>query len=187
MIPGNITKKRAFWYVDGHIRPYKVTEVTQKYLDDNFVMEDNQDLYDIWTKHFSIATNGPKKIDLSKYLPLKERNGATINYSIENYNASAEEIQLSGWSYFDKQDAIDSKIEVIYIKENIGYTLSTQRVKRADVTSYFKSSFNIDDSGFASKIDLKKIPKGKYTIGILIKDNKLNKEGLIVTDKVFEN
>ena len=181
------TKRKAFWYVDGHIRPYKVTEQTQHYLDANFVVENNVDLYDIWTKHYVISSNTVKKIDISKYKPLAERNGSSINFSIENFSKNENEVLISGWSYFNDQNAFNSKIDVVFIKDGIAYNLNTQRIKRDDVTSYFKSNYDIGNSGFSSKVNLKNLPRGKYTIGIFITDTTSKKEGLVLTDKIFEN
>ncbi len=181
------TKQKDFWYVDGHLRPYKVTEQTQHYLDENFVVENSVDLYDIWTKHYVKASNSIKKVDISKYNPVKERNGDSINFSIEKFDKTENEVSLSGWAYFNDQAAINSKIDVVFIKDGIAYSLITQKIKRDDVTSYFKSSYDLGNSGFSSQVDLKKLPKGKYTTAILITDKISKKEGLVLTDKIFEN
>ena len=179
------TKKKAFWYVDAHLRPYKLSEPAQKFIDDNFIIDNNIDLYDAWAKHFIITSSSPIRVDISKYNPLLDRNGDLINFSIENFTTNPNKIILSGWAYFPDKAATQSKIDIVLIDNGKATKLPTQKVKRDDVTSYFKSNVDISNSGFSSKIDLTKIQKGNYRIGILINNKELGKEGLVLTDKTF--
>jgi len=156
-------------------------------LDENFAIENSIELFDTWTKHFVIKSGIPKAINISKFLPLIDKMEIEINYYIEKYTQNDQEIQLSGWAYLTNQSTKGSVIQVVFIKDSVAYTLFTEKVKRDDVTTYFKSSNDLSNSGFSTILPYKQLQKGKYTIGIYIKDNINKKEGLILTDKSFEN
>lgn len=85
------TKRRSFWYVDAHARPYKVNEGTQKYLDDNYDIVNTIDLYDTWTKHYISKTEkNPKynalvatsKIKLSNYSDANWKAGVGVSLNM---------------------------------------------------------------------------------------------------------
>lgn len=54
-----------------------------------------------------------------------------------------------------------------------------------DVTAYFKSTLDLSNSGFSSRITLDKLPPGKYQFAIQIINNVTHKEGLVLSDKFF--
>lgn len=179
------TKRKPFWYVDAHIRPYNVNEATQKYLDENFIIQDGIDLYDTWTRHYVRTTNSLTYVNLSKYNPLQLRNGNNINFVIEKFDIHPKEITTSGWAYITDQEATGSELNLILINETKAIKVRCQKVIRDDVTTYINNSFDLSNSGFSTKILLDKLPAGKYQIGIQIKNNKTNKEGLVLSDKFF--
>lgn len=181
------TKKKSFWYVDAHNRPYNVSEQTQKYLEDNFSVTNNIDLYDTWTKHYEKSKSGSLlKKDISKYLPLKPINGDEIKSWIDKYDVNQEYIELFGWSYLSGIDANASKIELVLVSNEGSYLLPSQSAIRNDITKSVNNEFNLDNSGFSAKVLTSKIPKGIYKLAILINNQKQEKEGLCLTDKVFE-
>jgi len=184
MVQGTV-KRKAFWYVDAHIRPYKVSPETQQFLDQNFVVENNADLYDTWTKHFVPASEASAKIDLSKYNLDKPESGDKFNFSIENYTATTDAITASGWAYFPGLDSGNSRIELLLIKDAQAHKILIEKIKREDVTTYFKSETDISNSGFSAKIILKDFEPGQYKLGILLKNESFKKEGLVITDKVI--
>ena len=179
------TKRKNFWYFDAHNRPLNINEQTQKYLDDNFIIENNIDLYDAWTKHYVRNTDVAQTIDISIYNPLKASNGDKINFAVEKYETSLETIFVSGWAYFFNQDAKESEINILLIKDGKALKLQNQKIKRDDVTSYFKSQYDLSNSGFYAKAVINKLLPGKYQLGIFIKNKKTFKQGLILTDKIF--
>jgi len=179
------TKMIEFWYADAHGRPFNPSEQTKEFLDANFYIENNFDGYDAWTKHFILLKNVNRNIDISKFKPLQINNGVQFNYNIENFETTKDYLKISGWAYFNEQDATDTKIEIVAIKENKATKLLTQKNIRPDVTSYFKSNYNLSNSGFTSEIKLSNLELGIYQIGIYVSNKKTGKEGLIVTDKTF--
>jgi len=180
------TKRKSFWYVDAHGRPYKVNENTEKYLGENFTVESNVDLYDTWTKHYVLNSNATSTVDISKYQPVKERNGDTINFAIDNFETNEETIKIMGWAYLDGIEATNSKITLVLIANGKAYKLQSQNVKRDDVTTYFKSSKDLSNSGYDAKAFVSKVPVGKYQLGIIVSNPTEKKEGLVLTDKIFE-
>lgn len=179
------TKIKEFWYADAHVRPFNPSAETKEFLDANFYIENNFDGYDAWTKHFILLKNVSRNIDISKFLPLQINNGVQFNYNIENFETTKDNLKISGWAYFNEQDATDTKIEIVAIKENRAYRLFNEKVARPDVASYFKSDFDLSSSGFKSEINLTDLASGTYQIGIYLKTEKTGKEGLIVTDKTI--
>jgi hypothetical protein len=64
--------------------------------------------------------------------------------------------------------------------------LQTGTYVRHDVTEANGNTFNLDNSGFSLNQDISDLGAGRYTVAILLKDEKTGKEGLILTDKTFE-
>jgi len=179
------TKRKPFWYVDAHLRPYNANAATQKYLDENFVIQDGIDLYDTWTKHYVRSTNSVSYVNLSKYNPLQLQNGDNICFAIEKFEVNTTEITTSGWAYIANQEASGSEINLVLINGTKAIKVLCQKVKRDDVTTYINNSFDLSNSGFSTKILLDKLPAGKYHVGIQIKNSKTNKEGVVLSDKFF--
>lgn len=179
------TKRKPFWYVDAHGRPFNLEDAKQKYLQDNFEVADNVDLYDAWTKHYILLSKDSKYVDIKKYGSLKSQNGARIKYWIDKFNVMANEVEIFGWAYIENQAANNSKIQVVFISQGIANKIQTQSVQRVDVTNSVGNKFNLDNSGFQTKFETIKLEKGEYKLGILIQDKSKGKEGLVLTDKVF--
>jgi hypothetical protein len=179
------TKRKPFWYADAHFRPYKPSPLIQKYLDENFVVEDGIDLVDAWAKHYVRITNEITYVNLSKYNPLQEQNGDNINYNVENFEVTSDAITAIGWAFITDEDTHDSEINLVLIDGAKAIKIVCQKVKRDDVTTYFKSTLDLGDSGFSAKFLLNRLPPGKYQLGIQIKNIKTNKEGLVLSDKFF--
>jgi 4-amino-4-deoxy-L-arabinose transferase-like glycosyltransferase len=181
----DVSKIKSFWYFDGHIRPYNPSEETKLFLENNYVLDKNIDLYDCYAKHFILKSNYKPNIDIAKFIPLKQLNGEKVNFAIENFENKSDKIELSGWAYFESQGMENSKINIIAIKNNLPKVMPIENVLREDVTSYFKSSFNLANSGFKLEMLKSDFEKGNYQIGILVQDSKNNKKGLVLTDKTF--
>lgn len=179
------TKIKSFWYIDGHLRPFAPTETTKSFLDLHFIVDKSIDLYDCYVKHYILKSNFKPIIDISAFYPLQQSNGDKINFSVEVFDCASEKISLSGWAYFDNQNMDNAKIEIIAIKDSKPKILSIENVKREDVTSYFKSAFNLSNSGFKASLFKTDFEKGDYKIGIIIVDLNTHKKGLVLTDKSF--
>lgn len=180
------TKQKAFWYVDAHNRPFKVTPQTQQFLDTHFIVENSIDLYDIWTKHYVPIGTAPQSIDISKFKDIKPHNGDNLNVSIEAYEQSGDKLKVSGWAYFADQEANGTHITLVLVKDGKAIPLQTQKLARPDVTDYFKSKFNIDNSGFSVDAALSNLQPGTYQLGIYAINRQTKKEALNLSDKTIQ-
>ena len=181
------TKMKEFWYADAHGRPFNPSEKTKQFLETNFFVKNNFDGYDAWTKYFALIKDDNRDFEINKFSPLKNANGDDFKFNIESYQITESSIKISGWSCFDGQDATKSKIEILAIKEGKAFKLFNENVSRPDVTSYFKSVYDLSNSGFKSETKLSNLEPATYQIAIYLWNNKTEKEGLILTDKFFEN
>ena len=57
----------------------------------------------------------------------------------------------------------------------------------ADVTTYFKSEFDLSNSGFNGTVDIATLEAGKYELGLYLTNKDSKKEGLVLTGKYVEN
>ena len=179
------TKIKSFWYVDAHLRPYKPNDITKTFINKIFIENNSVSLYDCYAKHFILKKDYVSNVDISKFIPLQKTNGNKIAFSIEEFNNSENKITIVGWAYLESQGTENSKLEVIVLKDNNPKVLSIDNIKRDDVSKYFKSDFDLSNSGFKSEINKANFEKGNYQIAILISDNTTNKKGLVITDKTF--
>jgi len=176
----------SFWYADGHQRTYNPSQATLDFLNANFVVDLNSDFYDCWTKHYILKKDYNPKVDISTFYPLKSVNGDKMNYSFESFNVTNDKIIFNGWAYLENQDALTTRIYILAFDEQKNYTiLNIQNITRKDVTTYFKSKFNIDNSGFSANINKSELKKGNYNLGVLLFDSIKKSKALVITDKKF--
>ncbi|MDI9256109.1 glycosyltransferase family 39 protein [Flavobacterium sedimenticola] len=178
------TKIKPFWYIDGHDRVYNPSEKSLAFLNEHFYIENNYDGFQAWTKHFILLKDVPKTIDISKFKKMEEVNGDPFKFNLETYQYADNKLTLTGWAYFDNQDAKKTEINLILVKDRKAIRLQTQRVIRKDVTEYFKSNFDLDDSGFSVNADTSLEP-GHYKVAIYMVNRETGKEGLTLTDKTI--
>jgi hypothetical protein len=181
-------KIKSFWYLDAHGRSYTTNQSVLDFINENFYIENNYDAFQAWTKHFVLINEAPKPVDLSKYKTIEKYNGDHFKFNIENFEILNDKIRTSGWAYFENQKSERTFIDVLLIRESDKkvFRLTSQKVNRPDVTSYFKNPFNVDNSGFESNLDTSKLENGNYVLALYLLDNNTKKEGLILTDKVFK-
>ncbi|MEN9322798.1 MAG: hypothetical protein RL699_578 [Bacteroidota bacterium] len=177
------TKIKSFWYLDAFDREYKPNASTTTFINSNFYIENSYTGFQAWTKHFVLAKEMPKTIDISKYKPINQKNGDSFAYSIESYAYNNKQLSLSGWAYFEKQAATKTAISLVLIKDGIANRLQYEKVTRPDVTTYFKSDFDISNSGFTVSTDLTSFPDGEYQLGIYLINTGTKRDGLVLTDK----
>lgn len=180
------TKVKSFWYVDAHSRPFKINESTQEYLDENFFLDDNIDLYDTWTKHYNKDLDKFEEIDISEFYPLAEAKGDEIVFWIDDFIQASDTVSISGWAYLNGQDSENSLIQPILIFNNSAIKLLNQKKLRKDVTSSKGGNYNLDKSGFFSKFYTNKLKEGVYKLGIILTNTKTGKKGLVITEKIVE-
>lgn len=179
------TKINAFWYIDGHGREFTTNNETLDFINKHFYIDNNFDGMGAWTKHFILLKNYSPTINLSKFNEILEVNGDTFTYNLEVFEKTDNIIKVSGWAFFENQDAKNTKSEIILIKENskIGNKFLTQKANRRDVTEYFKNKFDLDNTGFNSTIDIGNIEPGSYRLAIYLVNETTKKEGFVITDK----
>ena len=52
---GSINKK-SFWYLDGHFRPFNLTQEDQDFLNENFILHEKLEYYDSWANYYESKT-----------------------------------------------------------------------------------------------------------------------------------
>ena len=181
------TKITPFWYIDAFGKTFSPSEETNNFISQNFHVENNYDGFQAWTKHFVLLKDVPKIIDLSKYNLSNQYNGDTFMFNIEVFETLENNIKISGWAYFDKQNATKTTADLVLIKEGSskGLRLQSQKVNRPDVTTYFKNQFNVDNAGFNSIINTANLETGNYKLAIYLKNEETKKVGLVLTDKTI--
>jgi hypothetical protein len=177
------TKIKPFWYTDAHGRPFKLSEKAQQFVDIKFYIDESFDGTDAWTKHFILEKDAASKFDLKLYQPLKTQNGDLTRVWIEAFEKDESSYIISGWGFLENIDSKNNKISVVLIKDLDANLIKCQQYTRKDVTIAENKNINFDNSGFNTNIQLEKLPKGDYKIGILIENKKENKKGLFLSDK----
>jgi len=181
----DLTKIKPFWYVDAHSNIYNLDKDSENFLDQHFFLEDGISIYDAWARHYVIKSGQMVTEDISQYKPLKMKNGDAINGWVDSFEATKDTIKAFGWAYLNDADSNSSKHEIILIKGRKAYKLNSQKIFRDDVGKSQKLPFNVDYCGFSTVSAVSTLPQGKYLFGIIIRNEPAKKEGLIITDKVF--
>jgi len=99
---------------------------------------------------------------------LPKHNNHEVLANIETVENLKKHILISGWAALKDFDTTNSEIKLIVIRDKTFYELLPEKVVREDVTEYFGKTTNYDHSGFKGMIDLKKLPKGNYQIGVYV-------------------
>lgn len=106
--------------------------------------------------------------------------------NIDFFEVKKDYVSISGWTAFQNQDATNNTISIVFMGSNGNYSISTEKSIRKDVTEFFKKKYNYDNSGFASKMKLKELPKGEYKVALLIKNKATNAEALYSSKQILE-
>lgn len=182
MQSGNI-KPNSFWYADANSRPYKTNYETSAYLEQNFILKEKIIYHDTWAHYYEAINNDKNEIDISIIEEINIDKYININYRFENFGYSDKVIKVSGWAFIEGGNTEGATINIVLINaDNKLFKVATDTVLRDDVSNYYNKQLPF--SGFYAKGNLEKLDKGKYHVGILIKET--NKEGLIITDKFIE-
>ncbi len=179
------TKIKPFWYIDGHDRVYSPNEKSLAFINTHFYIENNYDGFQAWAKHFILLKDVPKTIDLSKFKKIEQINGDVFKFNLESYQFTNNIVAATGWAFFEGHDAVKTEINLVLIKEGVATRLQTQKVMRKDIAEYFKSDFELSNSGFTTTADISKFEEGNYQLAIYLVNNKNKKEGLVLTDKII--
>lgn len=97
----NSVLQENFWYVDGNSRPYSVAPETQKFLDDNYILDKSIDYYDCWAKHYvskKILSSTDKFLKLNQFSNAKFDGSGNLMF-FENSKSSSSSITLEKGNY----------------------------------------------------------------------------------------
>ncbi len=181
---------KPFWFINADVGPFVVSSETQEFLNKNFYEDYNFTGVNSWGKHFVLIkdkSNNIGNVDVFQGAD-KKYNGDEFPFSLETYNdVNDSKTLLKGWAYFPNIEASNTIIEVVLLNENgMIRKIPTKQILRKDVTTYFKSKINIDNSGFEAEINKNELPNGNYRVAIFIHNIKETKQGLNFTDFTFK-
>jgi len=94
-----------------------------------------------------------------------------------------EQFTVDGWAAIENQDADSSVIHLVLQNDQNTYICNIRPNLRPDVTASIKNKYNLDNSGYSVKIMKNTLERGKYKIGLSIKNNRRNVEAIVMTDK----
>lgn len=177
---------KSFWYIDGHIRPYSLSKEADTFIKNNFIETQTYEGFDIWTKKYVNLNDTSKSINLKKFGLPETDKGDSINYNIELIDVYEETIKVQGWSFLEGTSAENTTINLFLINKEESILLPSRQIERPDITPYFKSTFDLENSGFSCEAQLKDIKPGRYNLALYLLNKETNKEGLVLTDKFIE-
>jgi len=109
-----------------------------------------------------------------------------LYYGIDRFNVSTHLIDMSGWAFIDGQGSDNSTIYIVLKSDKNVYIFDTQPMRRPDVTIAYKSmGLDVDWSGFAAIIPLRKVRRGEYDIGLYIRKGDIQALQYIYIDNVI--
>jgi hypothetical protein len=130
------------------------------------------------------------KVGVAEYATIEKTDNwpppADIEFNMENINSDDKMLMIQGWAFLKNRSAEDCSIGIILKKEADLYEAMAEPMLRPDITAHFKNLYKLDKAGFTIKISKNAVPKGRYQLGVFIKDNKTKKEGMIFTGKEID-
>ncbi|MEE9408227.1 MAG: DUF6311 domain-containing protein [Polaribacter sp.] len=116
-----------------------------------------------------------------EYTTIYEKN--SIKFNLESLVLKKKTVLAKGWAFIEKTDSKNAKISLILRSNKEQFKIETNNFSRPDVTQYFKSNISYHNSGFETQFNIKDLPNGEYSIGILIENKSLNINEILITDK----
>ena len=108
-----------------------------------------------------------------------------IQYWIDDLAVATHTLEINGWAFIEGHDSMNNEIYIVLKSADRTYVFTTETVLRVGITQHFKElGLNLDYSGFAATIPLRKIASGEYSVGIYITKDDI--EALQYTDRVVE-
>jgi hypothetical protein len=93
---------------------------------------------------------------------------ADISYSFEQVADSADHTFIAGWAFVKNVSTENAVIRIVLRSPEETLAFPAQAVTRKDVTAYFASAVNIDNSGFSTVVSKKDLKSDTYSLGILV-------------------
>jgi len=110
-----------------------------------------------------------------------------IHLGIDRITIDSHAIECEGWAFIEGHDADfgGSKTYIVLKSDRRTYIFDTAPRNRPDVAEAFEAlNLNLDWSGFRVNIPVRKIGRGKYTVGLYITKGDI--EALQYTGRVVE-
>ncbi|QTV06686.1 glycosyltransferase family 39 protein [Faecalibacter bovis] len=168
-------KLKPFWYADGHTSTYAPSQMTEEFINNNYIIEKEITLFGSWAKYFTpSASYTLKTFNLNEF-----KSNQKYKAWVENFEIADGKLLISGWGFLENLDSNKSKINFILVNNDTVYQLPTNVSRREDIVKSF-NDINYEISGLNTKTPIQIIPKNEYKIGIiLIQDSKI---GLFISD-----
>lgn len=174
---------RPFWHVViGNHEP-ALSDAARAYLEANFVQEHSIKVFRGAAIHYSTIPSTFVETDISKFKPLRDRNGDDFTYYIDAFTIESTILRTSGFAYFRDQPATDSELALVLISDAKTFKIPAQSDRRDDVTTYFKSPHDLGNSGFSAKFSFGQLDPGTYQLAIILRNKTTKKEGLVLCDR----
>jgi hypothetical protein len=90
---------------------------------------------------------------------------------------------ISGWAAFENAHATNNKINLVLKNGEQIYVSEVEQFLRPDVNERPGNKYDLNNSGFKTKLLKSSLPPGEYELGILIKNKEENIEGMIMANK----
>jgi mannosyltransferase len=177
------TKFRPFWHVEIGNHELPLSDASRKFLETKFVKEHSTEVFRGRAVHYSSIPSKITEIDISKFKPLKARNGDDFTYYIDAFTIESNILRTSGFAYFRDQPANDSELDLVLISDEKAFKIPSQSDRRDDVTTYFKSPHDLGNSGFSAKLSFRNLDPGTYQLAIILRNKTTKKEGLVLCDR----
>jgi lipopolysaccharide export system protein LptA len=182
-LPENARKLRGFvWRGDERIKSKEEIYPPDEVELDKKIVEDSKKEYQ---ERNRIQEELQINNDISGIKIKDKSNGEGFMRNLETFENKNNLIKVSGWAYFKNQSPDETRIILLLIKGGETAKLHVEKVVRKDVTSYFNLDYNVENCGFNATLDINNLKKGTYKLGVFLKNDSTNKEGLWITDKTI--
>lgn len=116
----------------------------------------------------------------------KLTDNGQVKFNLDNYNVSNSMIQVRGWAMeSEAKDTQKDSVFMVLSNAKTNYLFYVKKEDRGDIVSAFHNE-KLIGSGFNGAVNFKKIPKGNYQLGVLIKKPSQTKF-YVKTDKSIQN
>lgn len=107
-----------------------------------------------------------------------------VNGGIDKLQISQDKIIAKGWAYLVDKDAANSEIYLKFSNGTQSYLFSVNPALRPDILLSFKNGEHLNLTGFNSTILRKDIPKGEYTVSLIVLN--INRAGEIAFSEKYQ-
>jgi mannosyltransferase len=171
----------SFWYTDAHGRTFDLQPTSKAFLDRHFALAHSIDVYNGWAQHYVPIPTIAKPADITENDLANNVTGVSFRYYIDSFEHKSGILSISGWAFFGDQDATNTQIRLLLIKDRRALVIPSFPVNRNDVAEYLQVPRDLTNCGFRTNFSLLNIPSGTYEFGLQLKDDITAKKGLMLT------